>query len=66
MIGNKRDIATTWVDPDDAPELTDEWFQTAGQHKSGKLIQRGHPRLAEPGQRSAAQGRRDVSIRKRT
>jgi poly(3-hydroxybutyrate) depolymerase len=26
---------------DDAPELTDEWFENADLHHSGKLIQRG-------------------------
>lgn len=39
-----------WVDPDDAPELTDEWFQEADQHKAGKLVKRGRPPLARPKQ----------------
>jgi uncharacterized protein (DUF4415 family) len=48
MTGNKRDTIDTWVDPDDAPELTDEWFQAAAQHKAGKLVRRGRPRLDQP------------------
>ena len=48
MTGNKRDITDTWVDPDDAPELTDEWFQKADQHKAGKLVRRGRPPLEQP------------------
>lgn len=29
MSGNKHAVKSTWVDPDDAPELTDEWFEKA-------------------------------------
>ncbi len=33
------------LDPDDdAPELTEEWFQTADMHLGGKLIRRGRPK----------------------
>ncbi len=32
-----------WVDPDDAPELTAEWFQEADHYNNGKLIRRGRP-----------------------
>ena len=48
MTENKRDMPDTWVDPDDAPELTDAWFQAADQHKGGKLVKRGRPALAHP------------------
>ena len=48
MTGNKRDMNDTWVDPDDAPELTDEWFRRAEQHRGGKLVRRGRPPLAQP------------------
>jgi uncharacterized protein (DUF4415 family) len=48
MTENKRDMPDTWVDPDDAPELTDAWFQEADQHKGGKLVKRGRPALAHP------------------
>ena len=48
MTENKRDMPDTWVDPDDAPELTDAWVQEADQHKGGKLVKRGRPALAHP------------------
>jgi len=35
MNGNKRDTATTWIDPDDAPELNDD-FSSAQMNMSGK------------------------------
>lgn len=37
-----------WVDPDDAPELTKEWFETADYYEGGKLVRRGRPRSAAP------------------
>lgn len=35
--------ATTpdWIDPDDAPELTDEWFDKATLVVAGKPVRRG-------------------------
>jgi uncharacterized protein (DUF4415 family) len=35
--------ANTWVDPDDAPELTDEHFKQADLYDGEKLIRRGRP-----------------------
>jgi uncharacterized protein (DUF4415 family) len=32
-----------WVDPDDAPELTDEWFDKADFKIGRKVIRRGRP-----------------------
>jgi uncharacterized protein (DUF4415 family) len=31
------------VDPDDAPELTDEWFEKADLMQGKKLVRRGRP-----------------------
>jgi hypothetical protein len=44
MPANKQNTKTVWVDPDDAPELTDEWFETADVHENGRLISRGRPK----------------------
>ena len=33
----------TWIDPDDAPELTDEMFERADVYDGEKLIRRGRP-----------------------
>lgn len=48
MSGNKRDTESTWVDPDDVPELTDEWFQKADQYDNGVLVKRGRRPLDNP------------------
>jgi uncharacterized protein (DUF4415 family) len=44
MSANKKDIAATWHDPDDAPELDDAWFQEADVYQGERLVRRGRPR----------------------
>ncbi|AMJ61759.1 BrnA antitoxin family protein [Bosea sp. PAMC 26642] len=44
MTENKPATKADWVDPDDAPELTDAWFDTADVHKDGVLVRRGRGR----------------------
>ncbi|WAJ27357.1 BrnA antitoxin family protein [Antarcticirhabdus aurantiaca] len=43
--------ATEWVDPDDAPEWTDEMFDRADLHENGVLIRRGRPPAEAPKER---------------
>ncbi|NGZ29124.1 MAG: BrnA antitoxin family protein [Magnetococcales bacterium] len=43
MNGNEPSMATEWVDPDDAPELTDAFFEEADEYIGDKLIRRGRP-----------------------
>lgn len=31
-----NDTKSTWLDPDEAPELTAEWFEAAYQHQGGR------------------------------
>ena len=50
-MGRKKNISTnTWIDPDDAPGLTREWFETADLHDGNKLIRRGRPKSDAPKQ----------------
>lgn len=44
MTVNKPDTKKDWVDPDDAPELTDEWFDAADLKINDQLVRRGRPR----------------------
>jgi uncharacterized protein (DUF4415 family) len=46
MSGNRRGTVTDWVDPDDAPELTDEFFERADEYVGDRLVRRGRPRAA--------------------
>jgi uncharacterized protein (DUF4415 family) len=41
---------TTWADPDDAPLLTDAFFERAEIRRGEKVIRRGRPPLANPKQ----------------
>jgi uncharacterized protein (DUF4415 family) len=43
MDVSSKDTKTDWVDPDDAPELTDEWFDKADLKIGDKLVRRGRP-----------------------
>ena len=33
-----------WVDPDDAPEITQSWVREADLHEGGQLVRRGRPK----------------------
>ncbi len=46
MNGNKHAMPTAWVDPDDAPELTDAFFERADEYVGEKLVRRGRPKAA--------------------
>jgi uncharacterized protein (DUF4415 family) len=47
MSENKRVTGRPWVDPDDAPELTDAWFQQADEYIGNTLVRRGRPPAAK-------------------
>jgi uncharacterized protein (DUF4415 family) len=49
MTGKTRDSKATWTDPDEAPELTDDWFAKADLYQGEKLVRRGgRPKKAAP------------------
>jgi uncharacterized protein (DUF4415 family) len=39
-----RDSPSNWIDSDDAPELTDGFFERADEYWDGKLVRRGCPK----------------------
>ena len=39
-----------WIDPDDAPELTKDYFVRADVYRGEKLVRRGRPPLERPKQ----------------
>lgn len=51
MNGKANVSETGWVDPDDAPEWTDEMFDRADLYHGTKLIRRGRPPVENPKQR---------------
>lgn len=40
---SSENTKTEWIDPDDAPELDDEWFDKATFKIGDKVIRRGRP-----------------------
>ena len=46
MTAKKPSTPATWVDPEDAPELTETFFQEAKLYKGNKIQARGRPKAA--------------------
>jgi len=44
MNANMHATPSTWVDPDDAPELSDAFFEQADEFVGERLVKRGRPR----------------------
>ena len=47
---NEKSTTSTWIDPDDAPPLDQEWIESADLYHGTKLIRRGRPKSAKPKQ----------------
>jgi uncharacterized protein (DUF4415 family) len=50
MPRKKKSGASVWIDPDDAPELTDDFFDRAEIREGDRIIRRGRPPLDSPKQ----------------
>ncbi len=48
MTAKEPNTDTSWVDPDDGPELDDDFFARADLYDGGKLIKPGLSRTGEP------------------
>jgi uncharacterized protein (DUF4415 family) len=48
MNEKQNDGANSWQDPDDAPELTDEFFARATLHDGKRVVRRGRPKVPSP------------------
>lgn len=44
MSANRKGTGTDWIDPDDAPELDDAFFEEADEYQGDTLIRRGRPK----------------------
>ena len=63
MSANKPSTNSSWIDPDDAPERTGEWFQRADLYHGEKLVRRGRPPTDKP--KKAISLRVDADVLKR-
>ena len=50
MPRKKKSGSAAWADPDDAPDLTDTFFDQAEIRQGEKVIRRGRPPLPSPKQ----------------
>ncbi len=50
MPRKKKSGSGAWVDPEDAPALTDTFFDRAEIRKGNKIVRRGRPPLENPKQ----------------
>ena len=48
MNENRHATPTDWSDPDDAPELTDEFFEQADEYVGDQLVRRGRRKAESP------------------
>lgn len=62
MNANKRATRKKWVDPDDAPELTDAFFERADEFRGAKLVKRGRGRPKSDAPKQAVKLRLDPDV----
>jgi uncharacterized protein (DUF4415 family) len=60
MPRKKKSGAAEWVDPDDAPPLTEEFFERAEIRHGDKVIRRGRP--PQPSPKQAVKLRLDADV----
>lgn len=48
MSENKNSSFSTWKDPDDAPALTEAWFEQADVYSGVKLVRSGKRGVLQP------------------
>jgi uncharacterized protein (DUF4415 family) len=60
MTKKRRAGASTWVDPDDAPELSDRYFERADVYEGTRLVRRGRPPVKSPKELVSIRYDRDV------
>jgi len=63
MTGKKRGTKRVWVDPDDAPELTDDFFSRAEISIGDVVIRPANGTLTKPGRPKSANPKKSVHLR---
>ena len=63
MAESVKDTKSTWIDPDDAPEWTDEMLERAEFSIGGTVIRPATGTMTKPGRPKLAQPKRQVTLR---
>ncbi len=60
---NSKNEKEVWIDPDDAPEWTEEMFRRAAIYHGDKLIRPASGTLTKPGRPKSADPKQQVTLR---
>ncbi len=63
MTKNSKPAERPWIDPDDAPEWTEDHFRRAAVYKKGKLIKSADGAWVKPGRPKSADPKQQVTLR---
>ena len=63
MRKNVKDTKQPWIDPDDAPEWSDDVFARAEVRKGGKVVREASGTLTKRGRPKLANPKRQVTLR---
>jgi uncharacterized protein (DUF4415 family) len=63
MKGKKPNTRRVWVDPDDAPEWTDDQWDRAEISIGGKVIRPANGTLTKPGRPKKADAKKSIHLR---
>jgi uncharacterized protein (DUF4415 family) len=63
MRKNVKDTSPTWHDPDDAPELTDDFFERAEVREGDKVLRPAHGTLTRRGRPKLENPKQQVTLR---
>ncbi len=63
MPENNENSESEWVDPDDAPEWTDDQFERAQFSIGGKVIRPANGTLTRPGRPKSENPKKQVTLR---
>ena len=63
MTENRKDTKEPWIDPDDAPEWTDEHFKHARKSVGGKVVREAVGTWTRPGRPPKENPKQQVTLR---
>ncbi len=63
MTGTKEDSGDAWIDPDDAPEWTDDQFERAEFSIGNRIIRPANGTLTKPGRPKSERPKQQVTLR---
>lgn len=63
MEKNSKTDTKPWIDPDDAPEWTEQMFRDAAYYKGDKLVRPAKGALTQPGRPPKENPKKLVSLR---